>query len=415
MMPMMLATRRTRRGMTLVELMIVVTITMLLLAVSVPLLRMPLQSRKVREASRQLNVLLTRAKTRATELGRPAGIMLKRNTGSPGGAFFSSEVYLVEAPPPYAGDLLYAGGSTPLNESLCWVRRKLYKDSNGNVIRVTGVAWLLNGDTYGALAANRSPGDRIRFGYREPSYEVLGAVATILGDDVDDQDGLPDLLTVNPPTPKYPLDINGDMTPDTPPIVAVEFEYGGRQVPPYTSSSPKWVPFQIQTYPVLGAGNQSLAQPMELPTGIVVDLSVSGMGARNNQFFGAGGNDATSVSIMFAPDGSLDRVYHSNALGAIVWNYASSSVFLLLGKSEQVTPQDVLSVTEDSRANLADAESLWVTINPQTGKVTTAENTSLDDPTAPVAANYANQQLLIQDSLYYARTIARTATDIGGR
>jgi prepilin-type N-terminal cleavage/methylation domain-containing protein len=412
-----LSHRQERRGLTLVELLIVVTIAVVLLAASVPLLRIPLQSRKVREASRTVNVLMARAKSRAAEIGRPAGVMLKRDPNSPDGAFFASQMYLIESPNSYAGDLTYSGvDPDPRDESAAWVRLKLYRDMNGNVIRTTGVAWLLNGDTYGALAANRASGDRIRFGYREPTYEVLGSTITVLGDDINDQDGLPDLLTPNPPVPQYPLDINGDMNPDTPQIVVVEFDFGGHRPPAFVSSTPKWVPFQIDTYPVMGAGNQALAQPVDLPTGICVDLTVSGMGPRFNQFIGAGATDATAVSIMFAPNGTIDRIYHSNpSTGAIMWQYGTSTVFLLLGKTEQVFPANVLRIDEETRSNLQDEESLWVTINPQTGKVTTAENTSLRDPLAPIPSSYASPTLLLQDSLLYARTIARTATDIGGR
>src|SRR5262245_48663681 len=96
--------RVRHRGLTLVELLIVVSIMVLLLSAAVPLLREPLKSRRTREASREINAMITRVKARAAEIGRPVGLSIRRS-GNDDRAFFSYQLGIVESPPPYGGDL----------------------------------------------------------------------------------------------------------------------------------------------------------------------------------------------------------------------------------------------------------------------------------------------------------------------
>ena len=63
--------RRNCRGMTLVELMMVISIMTILMAVAIPLIRPAFQDRQLREASRQINAFFAGAKARAAETGRP--------------------------------------------------------------------------------------------------------------------------------------------------------------------------------------------------------------------------------------------------------------------------------------------------------------------------------------------------------
>ena len=72
--------RRVSPGMTLVELLVVVTIAVVLVAAAVPMMKPALQSSRVREVSRQLNVFLQVARARAIETGRTAGIWIERDT-----------------------------------------------------------------------------------------------------------------------------------------------------------------------------------------------------------------------------------------------------------------------------------------------------------------------------------------------
>ncbi len=91
--------------MTLVELLVVVTISVLLLASAVPLMRPALKDAQLRESTRQLNVMCAMAKARAREIGRPVGIQIERSAPGSNAAF---EVHMAETPPPYTGDFVDA-------------------------------------------------------------------------------------------------------------------------------------------------------------------------------------------------------------------------------------------------------------------------------------------------------------------
>ena len=88
--------------MTLVELLVVVTVILVMLAVSVPALAPSIRENRIREGSRQMNVMVARAKARAGELGRRVALWLER---SGPGSNAVMDVYLAEAPSEYSGDL----------------------------------------------------------------------------------------------------------------------------------------------------------------------------------------------------------------------------------------------------------------------------------------------------------------------
>ncbi len=96
--------RRSRQGMTLIELLMVVTIMTILMAVAIPMVRPAFQNRQLREAARQLNAFVAGAKYRAAELGRPVGVWIEAN-GTPGEPY-ATRIYLAEVPPIYTGEIL---------------------------------------------------------------------------------------------------------------------------------------------------------------------------------------------------------------------------------------------------------------------------------------------------------------------
>lgn len=94
--------RPPRRGLTLVELLMVITIMAVLMVVAVPLVRPAFQDRNLREAARQVNVFLAGAQARAAELGRPVGVWIER-TEDP---LFASRLYMAEVAPSFTGGTL---------------------------------------------------------------------------------------------------------------------------------------------------------------------------------------------------------------------------------------------------------------------------------------------------------------------
>ena len=59
-------------------MLVVVTIMMLLVAVSATAFRPANDSRRIREAARAINVYLGSARNRAMETGRPCGVIFRR-------------------------------------------------------------------------------------------------------------------------------------------------------------------------------------------------------------------------------------------------------------------------------------------------------------------------------------------------
>src|ERR1043165_8553567 len=65
-----------RRGYTLAEMLVVMTIMLILVAITLPAVKNVMQGGNTRESSRQLNAYFAMAKARALQTGRPCGVMM---------------------------------------------------------------------------------------------------------------------------------------------------------------------------------------------------------------------------------------------------------------------------------------------------------------------------------------------------
>ena len=93
--------RSIRRGLTLVEMLVVIALVVTLTALAIPTVRILTRDVRVREAGRDLQAFLTDVQTAARAEGQ-AGIWLERDPVSPNTAL---QVFRVKTPPPYMGDL----------------------------------------------------------------------------------------------------------------------------------------------------------------------------------------------------------------------------------------------------------------------------------------------------------------------
>ncbi|HUT14081.1 MAG TPA: prepilin-type N-terminal cleavage/methylation domain-containing protein [Thermoguttaceae bacterium] len=317
------------RGVTLIEMLVVVAILMLLLGVALPSMQGTMDDRRSREAARAVNVYCGSARGVAMGTGRPCGVMIRRMDNERGCSMVLEQV---EVPPPYAGESI---------------------DARAQLTCVNiegGVATVQAGLSGGGINPDLvHKGDRVRFNHQGPLYTIAGqpsANAMTLVIDIRDGQMLPWPTVADVDAPSEP------------------------------------VPFEIHRQPT-----KSFADPLELPTGAVIDLEASGT---DDHVIGPGNGEP--VYILFSPNGSVDRVYHDGHL-----HPATETIFLLIGKREKVP-------AVAGEENFRDMTSLWVALNPRTGLVTTSNVGTKPTNTTGIPGDLA-------DSRYYAIN----AESAGGR
>ena len=98
-----------RRGVTLVELLIVVLIIVVLVAIALPTVKYSIEEGRLREGARQVNAFCAAARAQAESTGRPVGVWFElERIGDPAaavGLHQCSQLYLAEVPPAYTGDV----------------------------------------------------------------------------------------------------------------------------------------------------------------------------------------------------------------------------------------------------------------------------------------------------------------------
>ncbi len=377
--------RCRRRGVTLIELLIVISIMMLLAAFALPQLAPLSKQRKIREAARSVNVFLSRARSRAIESGRPCGVAFHRVSDDTNDPLSNavSMLYQAEVPPPYAGDTMSA--------------------------RVTMTAGVYPYYTATLTGSTIQPGllrrgDKIQINSQGSWYTL--------------NDRNPDILYVDgTPTPDDDGDgvldgdgfIDGDDTipgfPITELFLTVDPQH--QSALPWPSTTP--LPFKILRQPV-----RTIAQPLTLPVETTVDLGCSGTD-QNATLFDSGQDD---VIIMFSPNGSVGR-YYWDVDGVNDDTDATEPIYLLIGwrdlienVSKPVIPS--ADIDEEEIGNWRNLSNLWIALSPQTGLITTAELASPDQTYQKIEKDGLNPALLIQ-AILETRQYARRAQSKGGR
>lgn len=370
--------RAATRGVTVLELLIVMTILLMITASTIPFVLPAVQNRRMRESSRLVSTYISSARSRAIETGRPVGVQFQRFNALP----LAYTLSYVEVPPPYSGESAAAS---------CQV------SNSGSIQANVGVLANFN-------PAQIRVGDQIQFNFQGPRYTITGPDLGMMLDGIID----------SPPD---------SMTPTT--LTLGPLPAGVRA--PWTAT-PVRATYQIFRQPV-----GSSMPPLQLPEGICVDLHSSGIGSsgvfpipETPPILPADWTTKTPLTfdpiVMFGPNGSFEWVYVApDRLNAAVPVRPSGPVFFLIGRRDLMA--DVSKNSPQVDENLFDPrdprlmpmppptpaptfgylENFWVTISPQTGLVTVTQMAL--NPKAQ------NQPMSIPD----ARLNAITGQSQGGR
>lgn len=364
--------RHMRRGMTLIELLMVVAIMTILMAVAIPAIRPAFQDRAMREAARQVNIFLSGAQARAAEIGRPVGVWIDVQ-GSAAGDKFAQRLSMAEVAPSFTGATVGArctvindtSTSRPLRFWTAWT------PTSGQTLdsETTGLLNLLTDATLQEKFF-------IRFDHQGPLYQCANNGGTFQ-------------ITGLPPgfVPRGTEDPGSGVTTIVP---------GKRPVG--------------LTYEIIRSPSKSAVNTLTLPGDTVVDLTASGVGLAGDANGFNGATVGGRVIIMFAPSGKTGAVYVDNTEFNI-----GASIYLLIGRRAKVLspinpsgPPDILPDAADpEKSNLADPANLWVTINNRTGAITT-EDKAVAAGVPTTAAEY-----LVY--LKATREFARSSQQKGGR
>ena len=224
-------TMRNHRGLTLIELLIVVTLLITIASIAIPAVRLINKERKTRETARQVTAAFASARDSATVTGF-GGVELVRNTNyidvvnGERVHFASTVLYGLKSLPVFAGDLVGAGV----------VEIRL----NDDALTPNEIEYEIQLDAVPSIETGRNPisaNDTIRIDYRGPRHRIIA---------VDFSSTANPFLTVAVPTSYPPLPVGS---------------FAAGALPGY----------QIYRKPVRDESSR-----IELPRGMYVDLRLSG-------------------------------------------------------------------------------------------------------------------------------------------
>jgi prepilin-type N-terminal cleavage/methylation domain-containing protein len=434
------------RGLTLIELLIVIIILTTLVSAAIPIMAPTNDDRRLREASRGVNSFISAAQMKAVQLQRPFGVALKRLSSDTGRSdptnldndnAVSVELYYVEQPAPYRG---FDRSSSAM------VARHPNRTGLVLVQFVTRGTTSTNDDLPIGWDADLFPPNLIRPGdvieIDGTRYELIwptpatGWARVQLNNEGFFQDvGGSD-----------PIQIEARPLNDTGQMLNVEFDNDGRPLrdPIVSGSAQRDAPFWTNpaSYKILRQPMPTSAEPFQMPEGTAIDLRASGIG-RDDFFYVPGVHDnSEGILIMFAPEGRVSRVTFS-VLPTDAFEDPDvtrfdetvvDNLFLLVGRRENAPPPGVIGdktldmnevngKTDEQLQEMKEAvnwlrgESRWIVIGSQSGRVVTTENAFVN-PQAIIMKYLTlpqSSEELRNEQIKASREYAREMTQVGGR
>ena len=327
-----------RPGLTLVELLIVISIMAILTALIVPQVRTVNKARNLRESARVIGTAFAAARDRAVADGS-AGILIRRNPNfmfnangaiAPPIEYASMTLYQMRRLPPYTGE---------------------YSDSTADLQFDAGT-----GQYYTEIDAPFdvnlvNPGDTVYFNDGALGFVIDSVVPS----------ATPGLIRIN-------LNIVN--------VVGMA-NYGGNLMPPPPLNVP--MRFRVERAPQIIESTE-----VTLPEGYYIDLRYSGpldgsdddANAATLTKFSLQG-DTNDILVFFGSDGGIDRVQFNGVRARL-----GGALYLFVNEYDPADAAAGLDASTAASRLLAKSNALWVTVGEQTGGVSIGYNS----PPSPAAA-----------------------------
>lgn len=405
--------RKARKGLTLVELLVVSAVLLVLASISLTAMKGLLRGQKVGQAAITVKQYLQNAQIRALASGRPVAVFMDRvsmvgDSNNPTSQNFTvTRLQFGEVFPAYEGDTEDAAGTfakVDFNSMNPKPTSRLLQPGNNDdssadriifdLSKVTAAFGNGNPNTGGFV----NPGDFIEFRNYKGRF-VIEAYARIAATPPATSD-LVEVHFFNPPE-TYASERSRKVSKNEPLHPIYEDSDHAAVEPQPLPIGASNIKFKIFRQPT-----RSLVGSIVLPRGTCVDLSVSGIGITDNVPDGGsfglktippssvGRSDFSRIGLVFNSDGRLAYILDENTRRTNkprrIPISASSVVYLMVGRSDQVLPGfdgnngklaalqhpdptvNPAGAAELPKSNLMDSENVWVTCNPFTGEVRSA-------------------------------------------
>jgi len=383
-----------RRGVTLLELLVTIGIILAITAAVIPVMGPAMGTRRLREASRGVNTFINSARNRAMVTGRAVGVSFERLDAEPQA---STVLRMVEVPPPWSGSD---------------TRTRIRISGAGQVIGIghmepgpLGPVWVRD-DYWLSLVR---PGDQVEINARDQRYRLWSGEPFLdfNGNNAWDSGAEPYIdsdgnggytaASANQTTTPRPDDATQTVyfqLPGPEPNSAAPMTLANSAIwtlsydDPRRAMIPPNIPPGDYQFKIIRQPVKSAAISYQLPVGTVVDLGVSGID-QGSYFAPLNSDDRSPVVLLFAPNGSIDRVWCHQGMtaggpnGALstIWRStrATSSVQFMVGRREGVGLTVEAAEGPDVVPNWFDLENFWISVNSQTGAVATNPNAAVFD------------------------------------
>ncbi len=371
-----------RRGLTIVELLVVLGITMLLAAIVLPTVKESIRDRRATSAAVQARAFFDAARIRAISRNREVAVVIERRIPNPAGSAVRLQdryrnagvsLSMAEVLPPYRGDFEDAKAilfPLPVTAPPGFTRFEI------DLLRNPNAKFMITiGDTISL--AGRS--ERFEIAYLDDS-QILGDV---------------------------PANFNDQSAPGPAHFLYVIIKNPGPLVQSPQSTIIKSVvnfPTQPLSFKVYGKPRRLFFKPIDLPKQMCIDLSLSGIGLDTSPtnaglvpgFSIPNGSTLAAttplhpVYIVFGADGTLSRIFtdldlDNDGIWTLTQVVPTSDIYLAIGKSEQIQSFAALSIWDngtstsirsaissrdkDFKWNLSDSGLQWVKIGLSSGQV----------------------------------------------